>query len=60
MNPQGSLTCGEGQASIEWKAGTDGQRTHLVLGFEQNPHIRMTPSADDPEGPSAVEKPPVL
>jgi hypothetical protein len=27
----------EGQASIEWKAGIDGQRTHLVLGFEQIP-----------------------
>ena len=25
----------EDQASIEWKIGIDGQRTHFDLGFEQ-------------------------
>jgi len=33
----------EGQASIEWKAGIDGQRTPLVLGFEQIPGWRHIP-----------------
>ena len=36
MNPKGALIRHDGQASIEWKAGTIGRRTHLILGFEQN------------------------
>jgi len=28
---------------LEWKAGIDGQRTHLVLGFEQIPGRRGSP-----------------
>src|SRR5262245_8418592 len=36
--PKGSpLCCDEDQASIEWKIGIDGRRTHLDLGFEQIP-----------------------
>ena len=27
----------DGQASLEWKAGIDGRRAHVALGFEQNP-----------------------
>ena len=55
MNPEGSPSCGEGQASIEWKAGTVGGRTHLALGFEQNPRRGMDRRlAGVPAGSSAV------
>jgi len=34
--PQGIAPhcCDDGHASLEWKAGIDGRRTHLRLGFE--------------------------
>jgi hypothetical protein len=36
------MCCDEDQASIEWKIGIDGRRTHLDLGFEQIPQQAAT------------------
>ncbi len=45
VNLKGSLFRDDGQASIEWKAGIDGKRTHLALGFEQIPSARGRPQS---------------
>ena len=37
MDLKGSYFRGDGQASSEWKAGTDGERAHLDFGVRANP-----------------------
>ena len=59
-NPKGSPPnrCDEGHASLEWKAGIDGRRTHLRLGFELR--VRQPPtgsgSVNPPTAPLVVLK----
>ena len=50
MNLKGSLLRDDGQASIEWKAGIDGERTHFDLGFEQIPFSRGRPQSSGRTG----------
>ena len=54
VNLKGSLLRDDGQASIEWKAGIDGERTHFDLGFEQIPFSRGRPQS--PGRPGGAER----